>query len=30
MKYAGNAISPPPPAMASTNPAKNTNGQTIK
>ena len=28
--YAGREINPPPPAIASTNPAKNTNGQTIK
>ena len=28
--YAGREINPPPPAIASTKPAKNTNGQTIK
>ena len=27
--YAGSEISPPPPAIASTNPARNTSGQTI-
>ena len=29
-KYPGREINPPPPAMASTKPAKNTRGQTIK
>ena len=30
MRYAGKAISPPPPAMESTSPARNTNGHTIR
>ena len=29
-KYAGREIKPPPPAIESTNPARNTNGHTIK
>ena len=30
IKYAGKDINPPPPAIASTNPAKKTSGHTIK
>ena len=29
-RYAGRAMSPPPPATASTSPAKNTSGQTMR
>ena len=29
-RYAGREIKPPPPAIESTNPARNTNGHTIK
>ena len=30
IRYPGREISPPPPAMESTRPARNTNGQTIR